>query len=465
MKRFLLAVTLCMAFAWLAEPRSASQHFGARPAPQPAVRPVTPAFQRPTPQPGVRPNFPPPSVPRPGTVPSRPNVGAITRPNLPAAPAIPRPAVVNRPEVSRPDVIRPDRPERPGLVNRPGDTRPVIVNRPEVNRPNVVNRPNPNVGNRVINHNVNVNRWNQHNRQGDAGRPWWDRPAYWNRPWYAGRPTWYWGRPYYWQHWGWHHGYWNYWNKLPALWLGSGVAAGWLLSPGDAFVYGNPYYVPPAATYAAPQYLDYSTPLPAPSAGELADAYPPEPDSADETTAFATTAPPAPRADDPAVAAANAALDQARAAFQRGDYAQAQALAEQAIASLPSDATLHEFRALTLFAQARYKEAAAALYAVLAAGPGWDWPTMASFYADVATYTRQLRDLEDYVRQHPDDAAARFVLAYQYLVQGHKDAAVTHLRAVVRLKPEDKLSAALLRALVSGDAAGGPAAPPPAGGG
>jgi hypothetical protein len=36
---------------------------------------------------------------------------------------------------------------------------------------------------------------------------------------------------------------------------------------------------------------------------------------------------------------------------------------------LPSDATLHEFRGLTLFAQGNYKDAAATLYAVLAAGP------------------------------------------------------------------------------------------------
>jgi hypothetical protein len=35
-------------------------------------------------------------------------------------------------------------------------------------------------------------------------------------------------------------------------------------------------------------------------------------------------------------------------------------LAEKAIKLLPSDATLHEFRALTLFAQKKYKDAAAA---------------------------------------------------------------------------------------------------------
>ncbi len=43
---------------------------------------------------------------------------------------------------------------------------------------------------------------------------------------------------------------------------------------------------------------------------------------------------------------------------------------------MPNDAALHEFRALVLFALQRYDDAAAALYAVLTAGPGWDWATL-----------------------------------------------------------------------------------------
>jgi predicted TPR repeat methyltransferase len=86
---------------------------------------------------------------------------------------------------------------------------------------------------------------------------------------------------------------------------------------------------------------------------------------------------------------------------------------------------------------------------------------MSALYPDVDTYTRQLRALEEYVRQHPDDAAAHFVLAYHYLVMGYKDAAVRQLREVVRLKPDDRLSAALLRALTTGDTASPSGAPAP----
>ena len=96
---------------------------------------------------------------------------------------------------------------------------------------------------------------------------------------------------------------------------------------------------------------------------------------------------------------------------------------EQAIAALPSDAALHEFRALTLFAQGKYTEAAAALYAVLAAGPGWDWKTMSDLYPDNDTYTAQLRALEEYVKDNRKDPQVRFLLGYNYMVLDDRAAA------------------------------------------
>jgi cytochrome c-type biogenesis protein CcmH/NrfG len=160
------------------------------------------------------------------------------------------------------------------------------------------------------------------------------------------------------------------------------------------------------------------------------------------------------------VAQANKEFDAAREAFKAGDAAKAQTLVEKAIELLPSDATLHEFRALTLFAQGRYKDAGATLYAVLAAGPGWDWQTMRGLYPDEDTYTRQLRALEEHVRKEPKSADARFVLAYHYLVLGSKDEAVKQLKGVVSVQPQDKLSAALVKALTTSDtAAASPATP------
>lgn len=158
---------------------------------------------------------------------------------------------------------------------------------------------------------------------------------------------------------------------------------------------------------------------------------------------------------DAAVAAAKRASDpaadlfeRARVAFEEGLYTAALDYADQAVEKSPEDPTLHEFRALALFALKRYDEAAAALYPVLSIGPGWDWATLISLYNDsTKTYTAQIRALEDYIRSHPESAQANFLLAYHYLTQGHGDAALGRLRVVTELKPTDKLSAELLKEL------------------
>src|SRR5204862_8098905 len=105
------------------------------------------------------------------------------------------------------------------------------------------------------------------------------------------------------------------------------------------------------------------------------------------------------------------------------------------------------FRALVLFAQKNYREAAAAIYAVLAARPGWDWETVKSLYADPQTYTNQLRALEQYVTANPNDSASPFVLAYHYLTLQQPDAPAKMLEHVVKLTPSNQLAADLLTML------------------
>jgi tetratricopeptide (TPR) repeat protein len=110
---------------------------------------------------------------------------------------------------------------------------------------------------------------------------------------------------------------------------------------------------------------------------------------------------------------------------------------------------MQEFRALTLFAQGKYADAAGVVYAVLAAGPGWNWDTLAALYADKESYPKQLRGLEEYVRDHPDEGNAHFLLGYHYLVLDEHDAAVSQLRVAAKLTPKDKLSLQLIDALAS----------------
>lgn len=141
-------------------------------------------------------------------------------------------------------------------------------------------------------------------------------------------------------------------------------------------------------------------------------------------------------------------FDEARAAFKKGDYEGAGKTVDQALKLLPDDVTLHEFRALCLFAVGRYDEAAAALYAVLSVSPGWNWATLIGLYPDIDAYTAQLRALETYAKAH-NSAHAWFALGYLYLSQDAFDAAETALTRAARLNPDDAISAKLLGRLVA----------------
>ncbi len=166
-------------------------------------------------------------------------------------------------------------------------------------------------------------------------------------------------------------------------------------------------------------------------------------------------------APDQAVAGqADTAFNQARDAFKAGDYAKALQIDQQALAQTPNDRTLHEFLALVFFAQGQYDQAAEPLYAVLSVAPGWDWTTLSGMYPDVETYTAQLRTLEASVRANPASAHARFVLAYQYLCQGHVENAVAQLTEVAKLQPADTLSAQLITYYQPAKAAQPPPAEP-----
>jgi tetratricopeptide (TPR) repeat protein len=228
-------------------------------------------------------------------------------------------------------------------------------------------------------------------------------------------------RPWWGFHRGWYRGVWSNWPYYPAFWAGL-YGASWLApwAVGTTFVYANPYYIAPANPIP---YLDYSEPIPVPTESEI--------DNTDEDT----------------VNAAMAHFSQAEALFKEGRYEESTAEVDAGLQLLPADRTMHEFRALTLFARGMYDEAAAGIYAVLAGGPGWDWATMQALYDSPETYTAQLRALEAYIRDRPRDAAARLLLAYQYLVIDDRDAALSQLETGVKLKPNDKLSAQLIGAL------------------
>jgi tetratricopeptide (TPR) repeat protein len=444
---------------------------------------------------------------------SRPDLGGATRgrPNTVLKPAIsdpgsnapginplPNQSGDNRPGGNRPGDNRPggNRPDgtRPG-DNRPGNNRPGDNNRRDwwanrPNRPDSETRPGGGgegtrwngrddnrwsgggESNRWSGNNWNNNRnWTSNNRYWNTNNNWTSnqqdivnnsptivnagyRPGFavpgygygyggnwgygqqrvYDNSWQSG-PGW---TPAYTSlHDDWCHGSWSGYSGDNSNWLNSasGAATGWLTS----WAFGSRPYNWGYSTYSNPYVgttsqslvnnYDYSQPI-------NTEVAPPAEEQALDATAM---------------------LDQARQSFQNGSYRQALALANQVVASLPNDPAVHEFRALALFALARYDEASQALYPALSVGPGWDWTTMSGLYPSVQAYQQQLTSLESFTQNHPDQAAPRFLLAYHYLTLGYNDAAADQLRDVVQLKPADKLSRQMLSLLDSAKKQAGPA--------
>ncbi|WP_197446589.1 tetratricopeptide repeat protein [Tautonia plasticadhaerens] len=401
---------------------------------------------------GDRPNFP-------GGVGNRPNFpdGGGNRPNFPGGGDRPiiggggdRPNLPNRPGGGG------DRPIIGGGNNRPiiggGNDRPVIGsgnNRPVIGSGNTTNN--------LINNNQNNIAWN--NDRVNVNRPGWGwGGGSWGGGWGGGANRWAgsWYNNYVPPRYhGWYHGSWS--NPWASAWyvpLAYG-ATSWALNGLSGWTSGyydtsyvNPYYVAPVE--AAPVY-DYGQPI-------VVQTYAPQYVSANGGEAAPDQAqgqdqPPPPS---PGQQQAYGLFDQARAAFASNDDGQAIDLIEQALRLSPGDPVMHEFRALCLFALGDYTNAAAVLNALLAVAPGWDWTTMSSLYGNASTYTDQLRNLESYCKQHPDDPASHFVLAYHYLILGHDDQAAAALRVVTARQPEDAVSARMLQALT--DASQPPAA-------
>ena len=290
---------------------------------------------------------------------------------------------------------------RPGIANTPNWDNRLNAG----NRLNIANQSN--FGNRAnIGNNFNIN-----NRMNNLVRP---THGDWNRgDWYHG---------------DWHGNWNNSWYQRPVGWWAAGDWAGDDVSAipwsWGYWPYYNPYYAGPIVDGSAT--IDYSQPI---------------------AVAQAAVSPPIAQGSLTAEEQATPLLDAARNAFMQGDYQTALAQVDQAIAQVPNDTVLHELRGLVLFALGRYKEAAAADYAVLSAGPGWDWTTLSGFYPDVDVYTEQLRALEQYAKSHPAASDARFLLADHYLTCGYTDTAAAQLKDVVRLDPKDQLSAQLLNSI------------------
>lgn len=256
--------------------------------------------------------------------------------------------------------------------------------------------------------NINAGSRRTANRRTNDWRNW-QSDYYTRHRWYRGS----WGGNWYGN---WSNRWWRSWRRYPVA-ISFGLTPWGLNRMGYWFGYNNyynPYYYQPLVIGSTT--IDYSQPL--------------------------VAAPPAYEAN-----ATFTDFDRARDAFKRKQYERSLTLVNRAITEHPRDATLHEFRALALFALADYRQAAQTLNPVLSVGPGWDWPTLRGLYSGVAEYTKQLRALEGFVGDHKGKAYGHFLLGYHYLTMGHDDDASKQFQRTVALAPKDQVSRQILSML------------------
>lgn len=309
----------------------------------------------------------------------------------------------------RPNWSKPSRPTRPSPdVNIQQNNQTNVVNQSGVgntvniqNVQNIVNNVTnvTNINNQQVNNTVVNNFRGPTNYVNNYQRPWRGRYDYVHNHW---------------------HGSGSYWNfrYRPSIWFNPATGPVFGIGPVVTYNFVNPYWSPTSVTYFSG--YDYSQPI-----RPLNNI-----DQSGRVTEEAIRR-----------------LDAARAAFRQQDYRRALDLVEGAIRLLPDDPVMHEFRALSLFAMREYDAAATVIYSVLGAGPGSDWSSIGSLYDNQEIYLAQLRDLSQYVARIPDRPGSRFLLAYHLLVVGYPEAAYNQLVAVQRMRPDDRVTAEILRAL------------------
>lgn len=301
--------------------------------------------------------------------------------------------------------------------NRPGN-RPIIDLRPTYPSGNSIQRSgigssvignNNRVNNTIINNNNTIINNNYGNQQINRNRPRNRGGSYYNN-----------------LHYGWNPTGWNSYRPVYGNYYGystnsSVVSVGGLTVGATTVGFANPFYVRPTTVVAG---LDYSQPIhvPAPDYRETND------DLVNSEQAVRH-------------------FDEARERFRRGEYANAGALVDEAIRLLPNDPTLHQFRALVLFARGKYQDAAAAAYSVLAVDSGWTRDTLSKLYDDPKQYEAQFRALQRFVETNPRAIDAQFLLGYHYLMLGEFERALQNLEVVRAARPDDRVTANLISAI------------------
>jgi tetratricopeptide (TPR) repeat protein len=137
-------------------------------------------------------------------------------------------------------------------------------------------------------------------------------------------------------------------------------------------------------------------------------------------------------------------LSQAIAAFQSGNYRDAERLAHHAVLDEQQNSQAHALLSIAAFAGGDDRTAADEAREVVNLGGVPSWSQIYAFYQDINRFTSHLRSLENVVKQDPKNADAQFLLGFLYLATGYRADAQEHLAIAAEQMPNDRVVANLL---------------------
>jgi Flp pilus assembly protein TadD len=127
--------------------------------------------------------------------------------------------------------------------------------------------------------------------------------------------------------------------------------------------------------------------------------------------------------------------------FRAGQYPEAIGAFRHAMVDEPNNAGLMLMISQALFQTGQWTQAAAATELAMGALPEDNWGTVAQhytqLYGNIKDYTSQLKNLENAVKEKPNDPALRFLLGFHYGYLNYPQQAVRELGKAVELEGRD----------------------------
>lgn len=140
-------------------------------------------------------------------------------------------------------------------------------------------------------------------------------------------------------------------------------------------------------------------------------------------------------------------MGQAARLFGRGRYAEAAEVCRRLSLTNQKDPLVRLSHVQCLIADERYDYAAYILKQTIDLNPDWNeiFMRVRGYYPDWGIFVSQLSQLERYISEKPNDADAKFLLAYTYLFSDRRHDAATVLRGILDQHPKDNAAHAFLR--------------------